>query len=235
MVDRAEPAVDAAGLVVPLPGRLVATGDSWEPYRLLDSGGVAVEAARAYFDHLQAAGPPTPTRRSRPTWPSSPAAARCGLPRNTAPPPTPNGPNSSATSSAASSPPASAAAPSAPPASTSTPACAAPCTGPTPTSGPASPKSASPASPASPKPNAKAGSAKPKASKSASPAPRTSSPRSTAAPTAPPTSACPPPPAHPEQQKSVSTTHTQFAQVQRMPNRGRCLAGYFCALRHTHS
>ncbi len=56
MVDWGEPAVDAAGLVVPLAGRLVATGDRWEPYRLLDGGGVAVEAARAYFGHLQGRG-----------------------------------------------------------------------------------------------------------------------------------------------------------------------------------
>ncbi len=49
------------------------------------------------------------------------------------------------------------------PASTSTAACAAPCTGPTPTSGSASPRSATTSSPASPKPNAKAGPVKPKA------------------------------------------------------------------------
>ena len=64
MVDRGEPAVDAAGLVVPLAGRLVATGDRWEPYRLLDSRGVTVEAARAYFGHLQAAGRSESTIRS---------------------------------------------------------------------------------------------------------------------------------------------------------------------------
>jgi hypothetical protein len=64
MVDRGEPAVDLAGLVVPLAGRLVATGDRWEPYQLLDSGGVPVEAARLYFGHLQAAGRPEPTVRS---------------------------------------------------------------------------------------------------------------------------------------------------------------------------
>jgi site-specific recombinase XerD len=56
--------VDAAGLMVPLTGRLVATGDRWEPYRLLDGGGVAVEAARAYFGHLQAAGRSEATIRS---------------------------------------------------------------------------------------------------------------------------------------------------------------------------
>jgi hypothetical protein len=51
-------------LVVPLAGRLVATGDSWEPYRLLDSDGVSVAAARAYFGHLQAAGRSELTIRS---------------------------------------------------------------------------------------------------------------------------------------------------------------------------
>jgi integrase len=64
MIDREEPALDLAGLVVPLAGRLVATGDRWEPYRLLDGGGVAVEAARAYFGHLQAAGRSETTIRS---------------------------------------------------------------------------------------------------------------------------------------------------------------------------
>src|SRR5215471_4471126 len=64
MIDRGEPALDAAGLAVPLAGRLVATGDRWEPYRLLDGRGVAVEAARAYFGHLQAAGRSELTIRS---------------------------------------------------------------------------------------------------------------------------------------------------------------------------
>jgi site-specific recombinase XerD len=64
MVDRGEPAVDRAGLVVPLVGRLAATGERWEPYRLVDGDGVSVEAARAYFGHLQAAGRSEPTIRS---------------------------------------------------------------------------------------------------------------------------------------------------------------------------
>jgi integrase len=64
MVDRGEPAVDLAGLVVPLAGRLAATGDRWEPYRLLDGDGVTVEAARAYFGHLQASGRSELTIRS---------------------------------------------------------------------------------------------------------------------------------------------------------------------------
>jgi site-specific recombinase XerD len=64
MVDREEPAGDVAGLVVPLAGRLAATGDRWEPYQLLDGDGVSVEAARAYFGHLQAAGRSEATVRS---------------------------------------------------------------------------------------------------------------------------------------------------------------------------
>ena len=45
-------------------GRLVATGDRWEPYRLVDAEGVAVGAAGAYFGHLQAAGRSELTVRS---------------------------------------------------------------------------------------------------------------------------------------------------------------------------
>src|SRR5262249_29264442 len=50
--------------VVPLAGRLVATGDRWEPFRLLDRRGVTGEAARGYFGHLQAAGRSESTIRS---------------------------------------------------------------------------------------------------------------------------------------------------------------------------
>ena len=64
MVGQEEPGRDLAGLVVPLAGRLVATGDRWEPYRLLDAGGVSVAAAGAYFGHLQAAGRSELTIRS---------------------------------------------------------------------------------------------------------------------------------------------------------------------------
>jgi hypothetical protein len=45
MVEQEEPGRDLAGLVVPLAGRLVATGDRWEPYRLVDADGTAVGAA----------------------------------------------------------------------------------------------------------------------------------------------------------------------------------------------
>ena len=54
MVDWGEPAGDVAGLVVPLAGRLVATGDRWEPYRLLD-GAVWLWRRPGLFGHLQAA------------------------------------------------------------------------------------------------------------------------------------------------------------------------------------
>jgi hypothetical protein len=59
-----EPGIDLAGLVVPLAGQLVATGDRWEPYRLVDADGAAVDSAGAYFGHLQAAGRAELTVRS---------------------------------------------------------------------------------------------------------------------------------------------------------------------------
>jgi integrase len=53
-----------ATTVVPQAGRLVATGESWEPYRLLDAEGVAVEAVSSFFKELQAAGRSSATMRS---------------------------------------------------------------------------------------------------------------------------------------------------------------------------
>jgi hypothetical protein len=64
MVEQEEPGRDLAGLVAPLAGRLVATGDRWEPFRLVDADGKDVGAAGAYFGHLQAAGRVEPTVRS---------------------------------------------------------------------------------------------------------------------------------------------------------------------------
>ena len=64
MVERGVPDRDLASLVVPLAGRLAATGDQWEPCRLVDGGGVSVAAAAAYFGHLQAAGRSELTIRS---------------------------------------------------------------------------------------------------------------------------------------------------------------------------
>lgn len=55
---------DLAAMVVPQVGRLVATGDSWEPYRLVDPDGVVVEAVSAWFGDLRAAGRSAATTRS---------------------------------------------------------------------------------------------------------------------------------------------------------------------------
>jgi integrase len=55
---------DLTVLVVPQAGRMVATGNSWEPYRLVDAGGLAVEPVAAYLRELQAGGRSEPTMRS---------------------------------------------------------------------------------------------------------------------------------------------------------------------------
>ncbi|MHB8341186.1 MAG: tyrosine-type recombinase/integrase [Mycobacteriales bacterium] len=55
---------DLAAIVVAQVGRLVATGDEWEPHRLLDADGVAVGAVSAWFAELQALGRSTATLRS---------------------------------------------------------------------------------------------------------------------------------------------------------------------------
>jgi Phage integrase family len=104
-----------------------------------------------------------------------------------------------------------------------TAASAAPCTGPTPPSATASPRSAITSPPASPKPTVKAGPAKPKDSRSASPAPKTSSPRSTGAPPpAPPSdSECPhSPPAPPRTEHRKPAHNMIIFLVQRMPMSG---------------
>ena len=64
MFGEAEPARDLAALVVPQVGRLVATGDRYEPYRLENAGGTAVEAVAFYFRDLLAAGRSVSTLRS---------------------------------------------------------------------------------------------------------------------------------------------------------------------------
>ncbi|MGR6998838.1 site-specific integrase [Yinghuangia aomiensis] len=55
---------DLAALVLPEVGRLVATGDVWEPYRLLDAAGAVVGPVAAYFAELQAANSSGKTVRS---------------------------------------------------------------------------------------------------------------------------------------------------------------------------
>jgi site-specific recombinase XerD len=64
MIGDDEPSRDLAALVVPQAGQLVATGDRYEPYRLVDADGVAVAAATAYFRDLLAAGRAESTVRS---------------------------------------------------------------------------------------------------------------------------------------------------------------------------
>lgn len=55
---------DLSALVVPQVGRVVATEDVWEPYRLVDADGMVVEAVAVYLRDLQAAGRSAATARS---------------------------------------------------------------------------------------------------------------------------------------------------------------------------
>jgi integrase len=55
---------DLAALVVPRSGQLVATGNRYEPYQLLDPDGVPVVAVTAYFRDVLAAGRAESTVRS---------------------------------------------------------------------------------------------------------------------------------------------------------------------------
>ncbi len=58
------PRRDLVALVVPRWGRLVETGDRYEPYRLIDPDGMAVGAVAVYFQELLAAGKASSTVRS---------------------------------------------------------------------------------------------------------------------------------------------------------------------------
>jgi hypothetical protein len=62
--EQSTPSCDLATMVVPQVGRLVATRDQWEPYRLLDVDGLPVESVSAYFRELQATGKSAATARS---------------------------------------------------------------------------------------------------------------------------------------------------------------------------
>lgn len=62
--EQEEPSCDLATLVVPQVGRLVATEDQWEPYRLVDAEGLSVEPVTVYFRELQATGRSAATARS---------------------------------------------------------------------------------------------------------------------------------------------------------------------------
>jgi site-specific recombinase XerD len=64
-VDDADVAArDLAGLVVPSVGRLIATDDVWEPYRMIDADGISVTSVAAFLRELTAAGRSTATLRS---------------------------------------------------------------------------------------------------------------------------------------------------------------------------
>ncbi|MER5757350.1 site-specific integrase [Streptomyces sp. NPDC002088] len=64
MVDQTGPERDLASFVLPEIGRLVETGDPWQPYQLLGLDGTVVEPVAAYFADLQAASRPATTIRS---------------------------------------------------------------------------------------------------------------------------------------------------------------------------
>ena len=64
MVTDGEAPRDLSRLVVPLLGSLEATGDLFEPFRLVDADGVVVVPAAAFFRELAACGRPAATHRS---------------------------------------------------------------------------------------------------------------------------------------------------------------------------
>jgi len=55
---------ELSGLVVPTHGSLEATGDLFQPYRLIDGGGVEIAPVAAFFAELAACGRPATTLRS---------------------------------------------------------------------------------------------------------------------------------------------------------------------------
>ena len=56
MIEEGDPGRDLAGLAVPQAGRLVATGNRYEPYQVVDPGGVVLDGAAQFFRDLLAAG-----------------------------------------------------------------------------------------------------------------------------------------------------------------------------------
>jgi hypothetical protein len=69
---------DLATMAVPQVGQLVATGDPFDPYQLLDSDGAAVEGVAIFLRDLDAAGQPafTGSRRLGPKRATSVAGCR---------------------------------------------------------------------------------------------------------------------------------------------------------------
>lgn len=64
MTSEQEAVRDLATIVVPQVGRLIETGDPWEPHRLVGADGMTVEAVSAWFAELLAAGRSAATLRS---------------------------------------------------------------------------------------------------------------------------------------------------------------------------
>ncbi|MFD3720097.1 hypothetical protein [Streptomyces sp. NPDC058674] len=64
MLDHSGPGRDLRSFALPESGQLLATGDVWEPYRLVDQHGLRVEPVAVYFKDLLAADTPATTLRS---------------------------------------------------------------------------------------------------------------------------------------------------------------------------
>ena len=64
MITEGDAPRDLSGLAMPLGGSLEATGDLFEPYRLVDALGVVVVPAAVYFRELAGCGRPAATQRS---------------------------------------------------------------------------------------------------------------------------------------------------------------------------
>ncbi|MGW6739282.1 hypothetical protein ACWGDX_00810 [Streptomyces sp. NPDC055025] len=64
MLVHSGPGRDLRSFALPESGQLLATGDVWEPYRLVDQHGQRVEPVAVYFKDLLAADTPATTLRS---------------------------------------------------------------------------------------------------------------------------------------------------------------------------
>jgi hypothetical protein len=64
MITEGEAPRELSGLVVPQSGSLEATGDLFQPFRLIDADGVVIAAAAAYFRELATCGRAAATQRS---------------------------------------------------------------------------------------------------------------------------------------------------------------------------
>ena len=61
MISDADAPRELSGLVVPQRGALEATGDLFQPYRLVDADGAVVAPVAAFFAELTACGRPATT------------------------------------------------------------------------------------------------------------------------------------------------------------------------------